>query len=407
MMARVERRTFPQRGNWVLVHLAITAIFLRLLIPPLVDRAEAGASDFSVFYTGWQLVLHDPSHTYDVEAQRQVQTALLQGRQFKGGVMTYYYPPHAAVALAPLGLLDFHDAFRVWMVLQLAAAALLVRWLLQLSRLEGKLDRWVLATAVVAFLPLLYALEIGQLSIIMTVALIGFWRAFDRRRDVEAGAWLLAVTVKPQLLPVPLLLLLAARRFRPVVWMAVWAAPIVAVATAVLGAGVWRGYPAAVRRLEGYVAGGSHDHMLNLRGLLSRLFGLDHDRPIVIVCTMVFAAATLCAYLLLRRHARRGPIPLTAFAAALALELPTALHLHLQDALVWAIPLVVFSTRGGDAAAWSRRFAPFALAWPLAFVAGYAVENAAGDLLPIRVPFVLAAILIGWIGRDPAIRGVA
>ena len=401
----MQSRSLPRRAVWVILHLAITAAFARLLVAPLVDRAEAGATDFTVFYTGWSLVLHDPAHIYDVEAQRQVQAGILRDRHFKGGVMTFYYPPHAAVAFAPLALLDFHDAFRIWMVLELAAAALLVRWLIALSGLDGKLDRWVLATAVLAFLPLLYAMQIGQLSIVMTAALVGFWRAFDRRRDAEAGAWLLALTVKAQLLPVPCLLLLAARRFRPVVWAAVWSAPIVILATAVLGARAWAAYPEAVRHLEGFVAGGSHDHMLNLRGLLTRLFGLSHDRAIVAVCTIAFAATTVLAYILLRRHARRGPIPVTAFAAALALELPTSLHLHLQDALVWTIPLVVFSTRGGDAAAWSRRFAPFALAWPLVFVAAYAAETAAGRLLPVPVPLVLAAILIGWISRDPAIRG--
>jgi hypothetical protein len=389
----------------VILHLALTAAFARLLVAPVVDRAEAGATDFTVFYTGWSLVLHDPSHIYDVEAQRRVQADILGDRRFKGGVMTFYYPPHAAVAFAPLALLDFHDAFRVWMLLELAATALLVRWLLALSGLERKLDRWVLGTAVLAFLPLLYALQIGQLSIAMTAALIGFWRAFDRGRDAEAGAWLLALTIKAQLLPVPCLVLLAARRLRPAGWMAIWAAPIVALATAVLGVGAWRAYPEAVRHLEGFVAGGSHDHMLNLRGLLTRLVGLDHDRGIVAVCTIFFAATTVIAYLWLRRQARRGPIPLTAFAAALALELPTSLHLHLQDALVWTIPLVVFSTRGGAAADWSRRFAPFALAWPLAFVAGYATEAATGRLLPIPIPLALAAVAIAWISRDPAIRG--
>jgi hypothetical protein len=401
----LQRRSLPRRAFWVILHLAITAAFARLLVAPVVYRAEAGATDFTVFYTGWSLALHDPAHIYDVEAQRRVQADILRDRHFKGGVMTFYYPPHAAIAFAPLALLDFHDAFRVWMLLQLAAAALLVRWLLQLSGLEGKLDRWVLGTAVLAFLPLLYALQIGQLSIAMTVALIGFWRAFDRRRDAEAGAWLLALTVKAQLLPVPCLVLLAARRLRPVGWMAIWAAPIVALATAVLGVGAWRAYPEAVRHLEGFVAGGSHDHMLNLRGLLSRLFGLDHDRAIVAVCTAAFAATTFVAYVWLRRQARRGPIPLTAFAAALALELPTSLHLHLQDVLVWTIPLVVFSTRSGAAAAWSRRFAPFALAWPLAFVVAYATEAASGHLLPIPVPLALAAVAIAWISRDPAIRG--
>jgi hypothetical protein len=396
------------------VHIAIVVGFARYLAAPLHDRREAVATDFTVFYTGWSLVLTEPRQTYDVEAQRRVQAGLMRDRHFAGGVMTFYYPPHFAVTLAPFAKLGFENAFRLWIALQLWCAFLLIRWLQELAGLRDALDRWVLATAVLAFLPLLYALQIGQLSISMTLALVGFWRAFARGRDARAGLWLLALTLKPQLLPVPLLVLLASRRLRPLGWLCAWGAPIVVLASFVLGPRVWQDYPAAVRHLEGFVAGGSHDRMLNLRGLLTRLAGPGHDGPIFVACAAVFALASGAAYALLRRDARAradgagasGP-DATAFATALALALPVNLHLHLQDALVWVVPLAIFAAQLRQQGSGARRFEIFALSWPLIFVLTAAFESATGRLLPVPPALVLAVVLVIWMLRArPRARSV-
>jgi hypothetical protein len=401
-------RALPRRLYWIAVYAAIVLAFARYLMAPLHDRRELAATDFTVFYTGWSLVLTEPRHTYDVEAQRRVQAGIMRDRHFAGGVMTFYYPPHFAVTLAPFATLGFENAFRLWIALQLACAFLLIRWLQELAGLRDALDRWVLAAAVLAFLPLLYALQIGQTSISMTLALVGFWRAFAGRRDARAGLWLLALTLKPQLLPVPLLVLLASRRFRPVAWLCLWGAPLFVLASVVLGLRVWLDYPAAARHLEGFVAGGSHDHMLNLRGLLTRLAGPGHDGPIFAACAVVFALASAAVYALLRRDVRaRGDVHLagapgptaSTFATALALSLPVNLHLHLQDGLVWAVPLAIFAAqlrgRGGGA----RSFEIFALSWPLIFVLTAAVETATGRLLPVPPAFVVAVILVVWMLR--------
>jgi Glycosyltransferase family 87 len=389
----------PRRLYWVIVHAVIFLAFARYLVAPLVDRRELAATDFTVFYTGWSLVLSDPGHTYDVEAQRRVQAGIMGDRHFEGGVMTFYYPPHAAVALAPFAVLGFENAFRLWIVLQLACAFLLIRWLQELAGARDSLDRWVVATAVLAFLPLLYSLQIGQLSIAMTLALVGLWRAFVRGRDAHAGLWLLALTIKPQLLPVPLLLLLATRRLRPLGWLCLWAAPLALVASVVLGPRVWLDYPAYARRLEGFVAGGSHDHMLNLRGFLTRLAGPGHDGAIFAVSAAVLALVSAGVYALFRRDARRGPIAALTFAAGLALQLPVNLHLHLQDALLWVVPLAIFAGHLREGGGEARRFELFALSWPLVFVLTAALETATGRLLPVPPALVLAVILAAWLLR--------
>lgn len=399
-------RAVPRRLYWIAIHVVVVLAFARNLAAPFVDRDELVATDFTVFYTGWSLVLHDPANTYDVEAQRRVQAEIMRGRHFEGGVMTFYYPPHAALAFAPLAALPFEAAFAVWTLAQVACLVLLVRraWTLAgLSAPLAPIDRWVLATAVAAFLPVLYTLQIGQLSIAMTLALVVFWEAFERRRDALAGAALLALTVKPQLLVVPLLLLLASRRWRAFAWSCAWGAPLVLASVARLGPRSWIDYPAHVRRLEGFVAGGSHDFMLNVRGTLTRLFGSQRERPIVGVSAVVFVAACAAIYVLFRRAARRGPVGAEAYAAGLALGLPVALHLHLQDAVAWVAPLVMFAgvlgvSRSAERPA-ARRFAWFALAWPTAYVLTAAVESAVGRRIPVPPALVLATVLIVWTWR--------
>jgi hypothetical protein len=388
-----------RRVYWIIAHAAIVVGFARYLVAPLVDRREAAATDFTVFYTGWSIVLEDPARTYDVDAQRRAQAAIMGDRHFEGGVMTYYYPPHAAVALAPFALLDFESAFRLWTALQIVCAFWLVRWLLELTGLRDRLDRWVVASAIAAFLPLLYALQIGQLSIAVVLALVGFWRAFAAGRDARAALWLLALTAKPQLLPVPLVLLLASGRLRVLGWLCLELLPLAILTTVVLGPRVWLDYPAYAKRLEGFVAGGSHDHMLNLRGFLTRLAGPGHDGPILIPCLVAFAVVTLAIFALFRRAARRGPIRPQVFATGLALALPVNLHLHLQDALAWVVPLAIFATTPRGDARDARRFQIFALSWPLVFALTSAVETARGRLLLVPPQLLLAAVAAAWMVR--------
>ena len=147
--------------------------------------------------------------------------------------------------------------------------------------------------------------------------------------------------------------------------------------------------------------------MLNLRGLHTRLAGPGHDGPILAVSALAFAVACLAVYALFRRSVRRGPIAAGVFGAGLALALPVNLHLHLQDALVWVVPLAIASgqPRADEGAA--RRFQLFALSWPLVFVLTSAVESATGRLLPVPPPLVLAAILAAWTVREVGSAGSA
>jgi hypothetical protein len=211
--------------------------------------------------------------------------------------------------------------------------------------------------------------------------------------------WLALLTIKPQLLVVPLLIVAATRRWRPVAWLCAWSAPAVLATTVVLGPRIWIDYPGHMRHLEQFVGGGPYEHMLNLRGCLQRLAGAGHDQAIFSVSIAALLIGLAVSYRLLRRNVHSGVVPAGALAAAFAIFLPLNPHLHLQDALLWAIPLVFFAADLRARALPTQAFDRFALSWPTLYVLTQAVESALGHSLPIPPALVLAAILAVWTVR--------
>jgi hypothetical protein len=386
----------------VLLHLAVALAYSPHIVAPLFDARELGNTDFTVFYTGWTLVRRDPAHLYDADVQRRTQIEILHGAHFPGGMMAFLNPPHLAVALAPMSLVSQRVAFWLWMAFQLVAAATLARWLADLSGLSDRLERWIVGSAVLGFLPLLYTLQIGQLAIFMTLAVVGFLRALHARQDRRAGLWLTLLTIKPQLMIGPLLLVALTRRWRSLAWLCAWSAPVVIATAAVLGPRIWIDYPGHLHHLERFVGAGGYDCMLNLRGSLTRWVGPGHDQTVLAASVAALLIGLAVAYQRLRPHVRDGVLPAGVIAAAFAIVLPLNPHVHLQDGLLWAIPLVACVADRRARGLPMRGFALFALSWPIIYLLTEAVESSTGLLAPISPALLLASALVAWTFRNPA-----
>src|ERR1043166_4073013 len=86
----------------VIVNGGLAAGFALSEFRHLAAPASSLISDFTVFCTGWTLILqHRAAALYDEAAQRATQQALLHGMHFEGGLMAFLTPPHAALASAP------------------------------------------------------------------------------------------------------------------------------------------------------------------------------------------------------------------------------------------------------------------------------------------------------------------
>jgi len=119
----------------------------------------------------------------------------------------YIYPPFFALLCAPLSLLPFASALNLWLGLDVvllgAFAALWVRT--RGAEMTPPEAAFVAATCLFEFLPLIWAMAVGQTSLIVLVLLTGTLLAWKRGSDTSAGILLgLAVAIKltPALLSV-------------------------------------------------------------------------------------------------------------------------------------------------------------------------------------------------------------
>jgi hypothetical protein len=419
--SRAPRRLPPEALLGVLdAAIAAGGVFAlaRLLLSP-VDMA---VSDFTVFRTGWSLILHGHAdRLYDAAAQADVQRALLSevGRAgFRGGLMAFLHPPHAALAGCVLGVVAERFgaplAFRLW---TLASVALLARLARDVAGALGGGRRTLalVAIALAAFYPVLIALQEGQVSVLLAVAALGSVLALGDGRPLAAAAWLLVLSIKPQTLP-PLLAVLAARGERRVLALAAaLGAAAVLVTALALGPHVWSDYVARLPALERFFGAGTPVYMPTLRGLLTRLLGSTpgRDRLVEVLAGLAWAAAIAAAAVVALRTRRaaaagdRGARDARApLGFALALGALTSPHLFPQDVVLWAAPvtLVLALCRDRDPAVYARR-ARIVLAWPLWFVLARAVDvdaAAATPRLPVDPTILPLALATVWAGREAA-----
>jgi alpha-1,2-mannosyltransferase len=151
--------------------------------------------------------------------------------------MPSIYPPLIAVVAVPLGLLPFGVASVLWAGL-LIAALVLIPWVL------GVRD-WRLVAAIFLLLPVIGALELGQVEILLTLAAALLWRYRDRWL-LAAAALGVGLAIKPLMFPLMIWLLLT-RRFRAAFAAGGIAAGLTLGSWAVIGFSGLRSYPALLQ----------------------------------------------------------------------------------------------------------------------------------------------------------------
>ena len=102
-------------------------------------------TDFTVFRTGWTLILNGRAdRLYDAAAQATVQRGLLAeagAGVFQGGLMAFLHPPHAALAGCGLGWMvvrwGLPAAFWLWTACSVAALVALLRLVRDVWHISG------------------------------------------------------------------------------------------------------------------------------------------------------------------------------------------------------------------------------------------------------------------------------
>jgi hypothetical protein len=126
-----------------------------------------------------------------------------------GSVQDYLYSPLAAVLAVPALALDRDVAILVWLALEIGLLA--IGTLLVTRGLLG-LDRLLIGVVVITFLPVLYDLELGNVTVIVIAALAAIAWTPDRVVTGLPLGIILATAPKPQLIPVLVWLVIVHRR---------------------------------------------------------------------------------------------------------------------------------------------------------------------------------------------------
>jgi hypothetical protein len=395
----------------ITVNATLAAGFAFVGLRNLFTPASIVASDFTVFWSAWTLILQGrASALYDAASQRAMQEFLIGGGHFEGGLMAFLNPPHAALVSAPIGWLADHlgeqVAFALWTVGNLILVVALVRTLCDEWGATTPRPRWMLVSALLGFYPMFWAIRQGQTSALLALAVVGVYRAVKAKRHWAAGSWLVVLTIKPQLVPMVIVYLAARRCWRVLFCGGVLAAISVVVTAVALGPMVWFDYLVQVRHLEHFWGTGTPEYMLNVRGSLTRIFGLEQRVWIDAVSTAVWLAALMVVGLLfVRRRIDQTQDARPAYAFAIAVALLSNPHLFIHDAVIWTVPLVLCAAALRDADGEWQPFVRFALAWPLLFAAAGSISMKSSRLLwvdPRIWAFIAATAVIERCWRSTA-----
>jgi hypothetical protein len=285
------RRQRVPRLIWM--YLGVTAAGLALIAILLVWTLALTAreadlrqwmlrTDFPAFLTGARLIAEGHGAAlYDPAAQAPVQQAITAPYRYARGLLPYNHLPFLAAILSPLAAAPLAWSYGVWLAATalalLTAIGLLGRELAQAARspIEARWAPRALWALSLGFFPVYQSLLQAQTP---PWGLLGFTlmiRYLRRERETMAGLALTLALVKPQLLIVPLLVLIYTRRWRTLGTFATAAAGLALLVTPLLGGFGWVGqYLGLLVNVAGATADTSIIQpplMENLRGFFTLL----------------------------------------------------------------------------------------------------------------------------------------
>ena len=109
--------------------MAMVGVALGIVVYPIIEGPnDVINSDWPAFATGAQLIVHDPSHLYDLDVQRGVEFQVTGGRTLITlgikGILPFLAPAWVAVVAVPFDLIGTNVGGRLWILFGLACLAL-------------------------------------------------------------------------------------------------------------------------------------------------------------------------------------------------------------------------------------------------------------------------------------------
>ena len=273
--------------------------------------ADRFHNDFTFYLAAARIGLaHGWPNIYDLNLQQAELDALGSGIKI-AELARYISPPPVAWAAVPLTPLPYAVAYGAWSILLLGALALTWYW----AAPGSGPARIVHLAAAVGWLPVIYALQLGQPGIFVALGVAASYWLLRTNRPLWAGIALGAMMLKPQLAFLAPLALLAARRDKAAVGSVMGLGALAGASAFALGpAGI-----AAYRDLLSFAAGVPVNRELTLA-----YFAGDLN-----VTRAIQAGIAIWSLFLAYRMRRRGPE--WPFVCAIVGGMLATPYVHLDD----------------------------------------------------------------------------
>jgi len=290
--------------------------------------------DYPAFYAAGRLITSDQRRQmYDPAQQAITQQGLFPGDTDQG-LLYFAYPPHTALAYAPLSHLPYRVSYALHTLLMLGAtvaALYLVRPMIAL--VDRHFEIVVLGS--IAFYPMYRAITGGQNTALTLLLLAGSWRAVDADRDAVAGVLLGLLLFKPQF-AVPLIgLHLLARRWRLGVSAALTAFACWGVGAVLLGVDWLSGWLDSIRFFSDLDARVNSRNAVSFLGAGDTIFGVGDTRGRALGGLLALAYVGVLVFVWRHRDRRSLCAPMMVAFPAVVLISP---HAMFYDAGLLVVP---------------------------------------------------------------------
>ncbi|HQE93090.1 MAG TPA: glycosyltransferase family 87 protein [Anaerolineae bacterium] len=176
------------------------------------------ADDFVQYWAAGRLNLLG-GNPYDPEQLLPLQRQAGRTDYVSGAATIVWNPPWVMPLLMPFAALRYPIGRVLWFLASFAALAACSLWTWR--RYGGpERSQWVAWAVAFTFMPALIMLRVGQIGVFLLVGVAGVLHAATQHQWVRLGAWVIVLSIKPQLvyllLVVLLLWLVERRQFVPV-----------------------------------------------------------------------------------------------------------------------------------------------------------------------------------------------
>jgi len=354
-------------------------------------------ADFTAFYTGL-IIVRDNLGTslFNFDLQSALQQNILEGKSFKDGLLPFVWPPHSFPVFIPLAWLSLKNAFLVFSFLQFIALIIIAYFtkkILQDYILEVIILSIVLLTSL---FPIYYTFILGNHSLFILLSISGCYYSLKKGKDFYAGAWLALGTIKPQLILMPVVMLIVGKKWKAMGGFVLTVLPFMIMSTYMLGWKVWLEYLSVLREAAQYsnFMGFYPSAMYNLKGTLYSSIG-SHRWDLIILMSTIGLLFGLIFTLLLwyKKFDTQSSDFELRFALTVLLGLFFSPHLYGHDfVLVFAalLFLIVYAGNNSGSLSLVKLFSVF----PLLF---FATEIVFKINVGIRFPTLMMIIMMVWI----------